>query len=238
VAIEQQPANDAHGAPGAAMPISSKGASRRRFAQTAAGVGGVLMTLQSQAACVGVAVSTSGYQSYVNSGCVMNSHITKTTGGRGNTPAYWAGCSSWPKAPTGTGACSAYSFITLFQPTKASLYKKPVDTVTTTTADGWYKDKYGRTVWGPITTSKTTTTYEAMSLMEVLNANVGDNDLGKLCVAAYLNAASNAVTYLPVNTVQQIFTGCDSGAGYAPPTNTTTKWSRDTCITYLKGTMA
>ena len=194
------------------MPMSSKGAARRRFAKTGVGVGGVLMTLQSQAACVGVAVSTSGYQSYVNGGCVMNSHITKTQGVAGGRPvSYWDGCSTtmWPTAPTGSGKCYDYSFITLFSPTKTSLYQKT--------------DSYGRRV--------------SMSLLEVLNANISDGGIGKLCVAAYLNTKKGWVTYLPASTIIAIFQGCDSGVGYKPAT-ASTKWSTSMCLTYLAGTMS
>jgi hypothetical protein len=215
VAIEKQSANDAHGAPDAAMPMSSKGAARRRFAKTGVGVGGVLLTLQSQAAtCVGVPISASGYQSYKDSNCVLNSHTTKHVGTAGGRPAsYWTSCDArnWPASPNTSysATCANYPFWRLFNPTSRATYQTGT----------WPKTD--------------------MTLVDVLNGKASDGGIGKACVAAWLNSKTNLTTYLPTATVISIFKGCDTGIGYAPATSTSgKKWTKTECLTYLGGTMS
>lgn len=104
MAIQEQRANDAPTPPTEAMPISSKGAARRRFARASVGVGGVLMTLPTHAAMVcGVVVSTSGYQS-LSASCAGLSHAgaRNASNAKGKSPTTWGGQSSWSSSTCGS----------------------------------------------------------------------------------------------------------------------------------------
>lgn len=205
------------------MPMTSQGAARRRFAKTGVGVGGVLMTLRSQATCVGMPVATSGYQSYVNGGCVMNSHISKAPqGGRGNLPSYWAGANcAWPSTPmtttmsrNGMRDCRTYPFYLVFGPSNKAPYQIKT-----------YKN-------GVLISTTDMTLNDVVS--GLANAAEGST-FSQECVAAWLNAKTNAISiYLPMATIVAMFKGCVNGSGYTLPSGAV--WSKETSRIYLTGT--
>lgn len=215
MAIQEQPAHDASPAPAApseAMPISAKGAARRRFARAGVGVGGVLMTLPTHAAMVcGVVVTTSGYQSLsANATCAGLSHAGARAAGnvQGKSPDTWGGQTTWLPS-----TCGSSKFNDIFNSPRAC---------TTTMYNA-----YGNL-----------TLQEVCKNTSIQDGGLGRYCAAAYMNAS--SDSMHIGNYLPPAQVVDMFRKCTRGSKNFNPvsTNSTLVWGTTEVIAYLKTTMA
>lgn len=223
--------------------LSDRGVARRRLVKVGAGV---LLTLESRASLASpVCATPSGYLS----GALHNSHYGPGTCGGGYSPGYWKKDDRpWPK-----GLDRATLTFTNVFPMGGSCQMMPAPPAS---SQGEGKDNSGgnakpkkngqgnpHTPTAPDTPTTPDTpamvpvpSYQCALLDEVLSPqSYDDNNLGMHMAATYLNICAGYVTFMTVETLQQIWGEVVTTGFYKPTAGVT--WSRGELTDYLKATM-